>query len=48
MNSTTANKELTAGKTLNRKNNIVNRGVYSALFLASLIVIVKTPIRRRD
>ena len=32
---TTANKELTAGKTLNRKNSIVNKAVYSELSLAT-------------
>lgn len=35
VNGITASKELTAGKTLNRKNSIVNRAVYSALSLAT-------------
>ena len=35
INGNTANKELTAGKMLKRKNSIVNSVVYSALSLAT-------------
>ena len=35
INGTTANRELTAGKILNKKNSIVNKAVYSALSLAT-------------
>ena len=35
INGITANKELIAGKTPNRKNSIVNKSVYSVLSLAT-------------